>query len=287
MTDLIKALRKRGIRFVFGMILTLCAVQGGRVCRAEKEGLFPFGPGEKLVFEARWEFIKAGEAVLEILPLEEIDGVEALHFVMHVKTVPFVDVFYMVRDRMDSYVDASMTHALLYKKHQEGRRKREIVVTLDWEKGEARYTQSGQKRDPVHLMPGAFDPLSVFYAFRKNELEVGGEIRVPVTDGKKCILGKARVIRMERIRIKSGAYDTYLVEPDLEHLGGVFEKSKDAELQIWVSADTSRIPLRVKSRVAVGSFYAELIHVQGITPPAPRYVRSSPDRRGCCFRSPF
>ena len=230
----------------------------------ERQSAFPFRPGERLVFEARWEFIKAGEAILEILPVEEIDGVEAYHFVMHVKTVPFVGVFYMVRDRMDSYVDVSMTHSLLYKKHQEGRRKRKIVVTLDWDKGEVRYTQSGEKREPVPLMAGAFDPLSVFYAFRTNELEVGREIKVPVTDGKKCILGKAKVTKRERLRIKSGAYDTFLVEPDLEHLGGVFEKSKDAKLQIWVTADTSRIPLKVKSRVAVGSFYAELIGVEGI-----------------------
>ena len=57
----------------------------------------------------------------------------------------------------------------------------------------------------------------------------------------------------------SGLYDTYLVEPDLKQVGGVFKKKRDAKLQIWVSADKWRIPVRVKSQVAVGSFVAELI----------------------------
>lgn len=35
---------------------------------AEKN--FPFYPGEKLVFHLKWGFIPAGEAVLEVLPVE-------------------------------------------------------------------------------------------------------------------------------------------------------------------------------------------------------------------------
>jgi hypothetical protein len=39
----------------------------------------------------------------------------------------------------------------------------------------------------------------------------------------------------------------------------VFEKSKDAEIELWVSADKRRVPLRIKSKVIVGSFVGELI----------------------------
>jgi len=58
------------------------------------------------------------------------------------------------------------------------------------------------------------------------------------------------------------------VEPDLQHIGGVFEKSKDAKLKIWVTADKRRIPVKVKSKVRVGSFVAELISAEGIVPHA-------------------
>jgi hypothetical protein len=52
------------------------------------------------------------------------------------------------------------------------------------------------------------------------------------------------------------------VEPSLEHVGGVFEKSKDAKVQIWVTADARRIPVKIKSKVAVGSFVGELVSVE-------------------------
>ena len=59
-------------------------------------------------------------------------------------------------------------------------------------------------------------------------------------------------------------YDTYLIEPDLEHVGGVFEKSEDAIIQLWVTADKRRIPVQIKSEVVVGSFVGELVSDTGL-----------------------
>jgi hypothetical protein len=119
-------------------------------------------------------------------------------------------------------------------------------------------------------MPGTFDPLSVFYAFRLYNLKEDDEITIPATDGKKMLLGKLNVIKREMITVNGISYDTFLVEPELGQLGGVFEKSKDAKLQIWVTADSQRIPVRIKSKVAVGSFIAELTsYNEGATGPIP------------------
>ena len=79
-----------------------------------------------------------------------------------------------------------------------------------------------------------------------------------MTDGVKCVIGKATVVGRETVTVPAGTFDTYLVEPDLEHVGGVFKKSKDAKLKVWVTADERRIPVKVASRVVVGNFYAEL-----------------------------
>ncbi len=223
----------------------------------------PFSPGEKLTFQVRWSFIPAGEAVLEVLPVETIAGVRAYHFVMTARTYPFIDVFYKVRDRIDSYADTQMTHALLYKKRNRGRRIRDVVVTFDWEKKEAQYSNRGERALPISLLPGSFDPLSVFYAFRCHELTENSQIQASVTDGKKCVVGDATVISRETITVASATYDTYLVEPDLKHIGGVFQKSPRAKLKIWVTADSKRMPVKVKSKVVVGSFVAELIAPEG------------------------
>ena len=233
-----------------------------RVTAVEKA--VPFHPGEKLVFEVKWQFIPAGESILEVLPLETIDGVEYYHFAMTAKTYKYIDPLYKVRDRIDAYTDLEMTTSRLYKQSNRGRRKKDIVLDFDPERHQVQYTKNGKTKNPISILPGSFDPLSVFYVFRFFDLKENTILKVPVTDGKKCVIGEAKVIRRETIKVESGTYDTYLVVPDLKHVGGVFKKSKNAEIRIWVTADTRRIPVKIESEVIVGSFVGELISAEGI-----------------------
>jgi len=257
--------RKPGARVVLiFMVITFMTTFGLTENIKAVEKAFPFYPGEKLTFQVKWSFIPAGEAVLEVLPIETINGVTAYHFVMTARTYSFIDLFYKVRDRIDAYTDTGMIHSILYRKKKEGKTKRKVVVSFNWEKKEAQYSNFGEKRKPVPILFGSFDPLSVFYAFRLHNLKVNAEIETPVTDGKKCVMGKAKVIKREKVKLASGTYDTYLVEPDLKHIGGVFERSKNAKLKIWVTADTRRIPVKIKSKVRVGSFVGELISAEKI-----------------------
>jgi len=155
-----------------------------------------------------------------------------------------------------------LSHSILYKETKEGKRKKRVVVRFDWEKGEAQRSNFGEESVPIPIKPGTFDPLSVYYALRLHELKEDMQLEKPVTDGKKWVLGRARVVKRDKITVTSGTYDTFLVEPDLEHIGGVFKKSKDAKVQIWVTADDRRLPIKLKSKVAVGSFVAELVSVE-------------------------
>ncbi|MBW1792734.1 MAG: hypothetical protein JRJ14_10875 [Deltaproteobacteria bacterium] len=50
---------------------------------------FPFSVGEKLTYELKWGLVPAGEASLEVLPNEIIDGVERRHFRMTTKSNSF------------------------------------------------------------------------------------------------------------------------------------------------------------------------------------------------------
>lgn len=227
---------------------------------------FAFKPGEKLTFELKWTIIPAGEAVLEVLPIETVNGIQSYHFVVTASSNSFVDQFYKVRDRIDAYTDIKMTRSILYKKKQhEGTSRRDIVVQFNQEKNQAQYSDFNNKLEPIDLYSGAFDPLSAFYFVRLFDLKTNLIIQRPVTDGKKCVIGKAAVIKRETIKLASGtSYDTFLIEPEIEHIGGVFDKSKDAKIQLWVSADHRRIPVKIKSKVVVGSFTGELISATGL-----------------------
>lgn len=221
-----------------------------------------FQPGERLHFKVYWTIIPAGEVTLEILPIEKFNHIPSYHFTMTAKTFPAVDSFYKVRDRIESYADIKMNHALFYKENKEGRKKKDVFITFDWQKQEAHYIKNGRKRTAAMLQAGSFDPLSIFYFFRLHELKENLEISRPVSDGKVCVVGKARVIAKQKITVAGGVYDTYLVEPELGNIGGVFQKSPDAKLQIWVTADKRRLPVLIKSKVIVGSFRAELDSIE-------------------------
>jgi len=200
--------------------------------------------------------------VLEVKPFQAVDGVQAYHFVLTARSNSFVDVFYKVRDRIDAYTDIHMTRSLLYKKQQhEGNTKRDVVVNFNWSDLTAQYYNFNKMEKNISIMLGSFDPLSVFFFSRLLDFKVDNILTRPVTDGKKCVIGKARIIRKEKLSLANGTYEAYLLEPELKHIGGVFEKSEDAKIQLWVSADRRRIPLKIKSKVMVGSFVGELVSV--------------------------
>jgi hypothetical protein len=247
------------------LIITVMTIFGlsSNVCGDEKD--FPFYPGEKLTFLLKWEFIPAGESVLEVLPMETIDGAKAYHFLLTVKSNAFIDSLYKVRDRIDAYANTEMTHSMLYKKKQhEGKTQRDIVVNFDWQNNKVQYTNVKDKRPPIDILSGSFDPLSAFYFVRLFDFQEKSKIERPITDGKKCVIGELSVIKRETLKLKSGTYDTYLIEPELKHIGGVFEKSKNAKIQLWVTADKRRIPVKIKSNVVVGSFVGELVSATGL-----------------------
>ncbi|MCU0573586.1 MAG: DUF3108 domain-containing protein [Syntrophobacteraceae bacterium] len=227
----------------------------------------PFKPGEKLTYELSWEFLPAGTARLEVSPVEEYGGGTAHHFVMTVETNAVIDRFYMVRDRLESYTDRPMKRSLLYRKKQrEGRHRRDIEVTFDWGRLQAEYSNFGKKQKPVAVVDGTFDPLSMLYAFRLMPLAESTVVEIPVSDGKKSVMARVRVVGRERIGVNGREYGAYVLEPDLKDLGGVFRKSKGAKVRIWVTDDERRLPVKLTSRVAVGSFVAELREVRHGSP---------------------
>jgi len=223
----------------------------------------PYQPGEILTYQLKWEFIPVGTAVLQVLPTETIDGTPVNHFSVNVATNEVMDAVYKVRDRIDAYTNSSMTQSVLFKKKQrEGKTKRDVTVTFDWKNLTAQYSNAGKARAPISIQAGTFDPVSLFYAFRLQELKENSVMEAPITDGKSLIIGKARIYGKEWIEIGLGRYQALLVEPDIKDAGGVFENSQNAKLRVWLTADIHRIPLKVACRAPVGHFIAELVSVK-------------------------
>jgi len=246
------------------------------------DGPLPFIPGEKLTFELRWGFIPAGSAVLRVMPMTTIQGEPAYHFVMEARTNSIVDAFYKYRSRIDAYASLDMRRSLRYRKVSTVySTRKEVNVSFNWDRMEAHYqrTKTEPDRKPkidrdrrTELLPGTFDPLSAFYYARMQAMRTDKFFECPVTDGKKCVIARASVLRKELLSLDGKQLSTFLIEPELTQVEGVFEKSDDARVHIWISADFHQIPVRLQSKVVVGSFTGDLIEAVGLRPASPATV---------------
>ena len=240
------------------MLVSIFASPAG----AEKD--HPFKPGEKLQFVLKYGVIPAGTATLEVHDMEEIQGAKAYHFVLTARSNSFIDLFFKVRDRIDSYTDVGMNHSLYYKKdQQEGKTRRNIKVDFNWDKKESTYINFDTEPKVINLLPGTFDPLSVFYYSRLLDFQGKKEFEHPITDGEKNLMGVLRVIGRETVNVPAGTFETLVLEPDLKNVEGVFLKKQRAKIRLWVTDDEHRLLVQMKSAAIVGSFVAELVTAEG------------------------
>ncbi len=252
-------------RLVSTILLLLALMQFSLfVNPAGAEGHHPFWPGEKMHFVLKYGPIPAGTATLEVHDMDKIKDVKAYHFVLTARSNAFIDIFFKVRDRIDSYTDTGMNHSLYYKKDQkEGKTRRYIRVDFDWEKKESTYVNFDTEPKTISLMPGTFDPLSVFYYSRLLDLQEKEEFEHPVTDGEKNLMGVLRVIGREKVSVPAGTYETLVLEPDMKNVENVFSKKQRAKTRLWVTNDELRLLVQMKSEAVVGSFVAELVEIEG------------------------
>ncbi len=254
-----KSLSKLKRRPFLAGLLALPFLSRGGKAPAEKRPAFEVG--EKLMYSLGWQFITAGYATLEVLPDEEVDGVKLRSFQMTARTRKAVDPLFKVRDNLTALTDYAVTRSMGYAKIQrEGKTKRDVTVDFDWVNLKARYFEARKgTAKTIDIEENTLDPLSAFYFVRNQHLEVGAVIKGPMTDGKRCKTARIKVRERETIKVNGRKFDCFRLKPDLADVGGVFEKDKKAETEIWCTADHRHIPVLMKSRVAVGSFRAELL----------------------------
>ena len=223
----------------------------------------PFGPGERLTYAIYWTFVHAGDAVLEVMDDTEVDGVRARHFKATARTVPWVDKFYKVRDSMDAWTDVGVNHSLRYVKDQnEGSYHKNVDLVFDRQANQTRRFVRGELKHTLDQPADVFDPMAILFNFRKQILYKTMRFGANVTDGKVSVVGQAHVEDMEELETPMGVIPTFRVRLDIRHLSGVFKKSPDGELLVWFSADSRRLPVKVRSKVVVGHFTMELVDYQ-------------------------
>ena len=218
----------------------------------------PFLPGERLEYDLHWGIFPVGYASLEIAP-RTLSSQEPWKISFFVRTNNFADSIYKVRTNITCWVDSNFTKSLKYiKTQQEGRTRKHINVDFDYLQKKISYTEKGYPTRILKLDKDLYDPLAIAYAFRYWPTAEGTSKVFPTSDGKKFLDVEVKVGEAEKIRVPFGSFKANDVIPNMKTLSGVFKKSPKGILRVWYSQDNRRIPVKISSKVIVGSFTAKL-----------------------------
>jgi len=220
----------------------------------------PFAPGEKVGLRISYAHLLAGRAWVGVLPATQ-DGRPVLEFVAEAQSQGFFAwlFHFRVQDRTVARWDPESRCSLRIEKHlREGRAQRDQLVTFD-PQGAAHVEDVKVKQKDFELQACTLDVLSAFYMTRVLGVPEKGQLELPVFDnGKHYRLG-VRFVGREKLdlpRPLGNGVPTVIVEPQLLEGTGLFVK--EGRLTIWLTDDARRIPVRMRSKVAIGSVSADL-----------------------------
>lgn len=236
------------------MILGLTVAQAG--------GLPPWLQGELLEYEIGYGFMTAGEASLVTRPSVDPSQIE---FITLAQNNGFFESVYPVRDTIVTRVSRpGLVPSYFRKVVHEGSYHAKSQILFDNKNSRAAlsdtvFESDGRVRrsfDTTVVLDGVYHCIiSAFYQVRAMYLEPGKVGYFSAVSGKKKYKMKVICHRRETISVQGGTFPCLVVEPILEG-DGIFQSK--GSLTIWLSDDSRRLPVLMKSKIAVGSIRAEL-----------------------------
>lgn len=227
---------------------------------ARASGVRGWGEREELFYRASWNGIPVASAKVEAAPLL-IGGKKFYHVRIQARTWEYLDPIWRMRDSVESLFEAVRLepHRFVFRQ-RENRKRAETTALFDPEAKTWRVRrENGPKlREYEFFSPHALDPVSAAYVVRGMELRLGDVVRLEVFGGRSRYLVHLRVASEEKLSLNKEAINAYKLVPEVWNLSRSGYAGRLKEAAVWLSADERRIPLRVESRVFIGSVAIEL-----------------------------
>lgn len=234
------------------LLISLCSIRN-----ASSNPNLGYKVGERLDFKVYFEFIQGGTSTMSVDSIRFVDGYPCYHFVSTARSTRTVDMFYKVRDRVESWQDIDGGFTRRYAKRlREGRYKSDKrVAYLPDNSAAILFRKKDAVPETLSVVGKVFDVLSAFYEIRTRPMEVGSTISVELHDIDKRYTLEVRVLNRETIKVQAGKFDCFVIEPRLKS-AGLFRR--EGSMLVWITADKNRIPVMMRSRLYFGRVWAKL-----------------------------
>jgi hypothetical protein len=229
-----------------------------------------FGAGESLTLKITYAHLLAGRATLEVSAGEH-GGQPVLHFEARARSEGFFAwlLRYRVDDRTRATWDPESGCSLgIEKRLREGRAVRDQVMRIDAATHTASVEDPKIKEKQFTVEPCVLDVLSALFVTRLRGVPDKEPLTLPVFDNGKAYSLRIRFLGRERLDLPpplGPKVPTIVVEPLLLEGTGLFVK--EGRLKIWLTDDDRRIPVRLRTKVPIGSVSGDL---ESYRPPDPR-----------------
>ncbi len=248
------------------MALTITALIGASsgAAVAGKAPDLPFKPGEHLVYDISWLGIIAGEAGLHVNRRFKHNGSDVYELSINSRTIGWVRDFYEVNDRTVSLLDINNLHSHRAEiRLREGSHRKHKIIEFDQRRLTVYYKVNDNEAEEFTITPDCQDPLSALFVLRtlKSKFNIGQSLSIPLFDSKKNYDLVVKIVKKERLKLPQGMVDTIMVMPKLK-TDGVFLRK--GSLYIWLTDDEFLTPVKIRSKIAVGSFLASLRQHRGV-----------------------
>ncbi len=246
-------LNKKSILFILIFLSVIISKNFTEPCDATS-----FNVPEKFIYDLRWMGINAGKASLEIA-----DNEKSFKIISTARSADWVSIFYTVDDRIESNLYKNFAFSTIgqpesYKvKIREGKHQRNKEVIFNHKANKVKYIDHLNQKNKEYDIPNfIFDPLSSFYYIRTLDLNVGKSVFVTIFDSGKVWNVEVLILKKERLVLPIGTFNTIVIKPLMKSEGIFYRKG---DIYIWLTDDIKRIPVKLKTEVAVGHITATLI----------------------------
>jgi hypothetical protein len=220
--------------------------------------VLPFKPGETLTYEVSWSnIITAGTAVMEVKEEKLPNGRTVLRFIATSRSVGVVDKFYPVNDTIQSVFDPRIMQSLSFSLNEShGKRKRSRRLVFDHAGRTVVRTLNNDPPQTFTIPDPVQDALSSLFYLRTMEDFTIGKIHVsPVHDSDKNWSVEVQILGREKVKTPAGKFNTIKVKTFPKYEGVFMNKG---EIFIWLTDDSRKIPVLMKSTLSIGSIMTTL-----------------------------
>ena len=230
--------------------------------------------GETLKYQFGWKGFIAAEMVVSIVETD-FKGVKSYKTVMDIKSLPKLDWIWKVRDKMTVYSDKKTLLPEYYKfKQREGKFSLDTEIEHDrvdkvLRSNRTRHENGKDKQyKRKWVSSGAtYDPVSALLFLRDQDIQVGKVYTAKVFDGRRSHEISYTIEAKEIIDTALGKFETFRVTPRLVRSDDKPDSEDKTEkvrtVTTWVTTSPDHTVVLVKSKIFVGSVYAELIDYSG------------------------